>query len=52
MKEDISEKNNLIDKMPEKAAELSEKLHTWQKEVNARMPSPNPVHSIKNERGR
>ena len=52
LKEDISEKNNLIDKMPEKAAELSEKLHTWQKEVNARMPSPNPVHSIKNERGR
>ena len=34
--EDISEKNNLAEKMPEKAAELKKRLAKWQKEVGAK----------------
>ena len=40
--EDIGEKNNLADEMPEKVTELREKLHAWQKELGAQMPEPNP----------
>jgi hypothetical protein len=28
--------------MPEKAAELRRKLADWRRQVNARMPTPNP----------
>jgi len=42
LKKDISEQNNLIDKMPQKAAQLTKMLSRWRKEVDARMPTPNP----------
>ncbi|MHC4124238.1 MAG: sulfatase-like hydrolase/transferase [Planctomycetota bacterium] len=38
LREDISEQNELSTKKPEKTAELSKKLHEWQKKVNAKMP--------------
>ena len=40
--DDLSETNNLAEKLPEKATELLQMLHNWQKSVNARFPSPNP----------
>ncbi len=39
---DIGEKNNLADKMPEKANELLRQLAAWRKSVGAKMPTPNP----------
>lgn len=42
LRDDISEKNNLADKNPEKTGELHEKLVAWRKDVNAVMPLPNP----------
>jgi len=41
---DIGEKKNLADSIPEKANELLERLHSWQKETGARFPTPNPNH--------
>ncbi|MCF7740250.1 MAG: sulfatase [Candidatus Marinimicrobia bacterium] len=40
---DIGEKHNLIEELPQKAEELTQKLHQWRKEVDAQMPSPNPA---------
>jgi arylsulfatase A len=42
LKEDISEKNDLSVKMPEKVRELDAKLSKWLKETNAKLPKPNP----------
>jgi arylsulfatase A-like enzyme len=42
LKDDIGEKGNLAQKMPEKAAELQKILHDWRKSLNAQMPRPNP----------
>ncbi len=42
LKEDLSEKNDLAQKMPEKAAQLRKMFHDWLKEVDAQMPTPNP----------
>jgi len=42
LSDDISEKNDLAAKMPEKADELRNNLHTWRRSVNAQMPEPNP----------
>jgi arylsulfatase A-like enzyme len=39
---DLSEKQNLAQQMPEKAAELRQWLHTWRQSVDAAMPTPNP----------
>jgi arylsulfatase A-like enzyme len=39
---DISEKENLAEKMPEKAAELKKLLEDWRVSVDARMPTINP----------
>lgn len=39
---DISEENNLVDKMPQKARELHSELEEWREEVGARLPKPNP----------
>ncbi|MEO5803268.1 MAG: sulfatase [Verrucomicrobiota bacterium] len=41
LKDDLSEKNNLAAKNPEKAKELQTKLAAWRKELNAPMPTPN-----------
>jgi len=38
LKNDIGEKQNLASQMPEKAAELRQMLHTWRKQMNAKMP--------------
>ncbi len=42
LKEDLSEKNDLSKKMPEKANELRSMLKDWYKEVDAKFPSANP----------
>jgi len=41
LSEDLGERNNLVKKMPGKAAELQKMLHDWRKSVNAKMPRPN-----------
>ena len=40
--EDVSEKNNLVKNMPDKAAELHRILKNWRQDVDAQMPTPNP----------
>ena len=42
LKDDIGEQNNLVERMPEKTNQLKKMLHKWRKEVDARMPVPNP----------
>jgi len=42
LSQDIGERKNLSKKIPEKAAELKEKLHSWRENVGALMPTPNP----------
>ena len=42
LKEDIGEKNNLAEKMPDKTTELRKMLEAWRKDVDAQMPTPNP----------
>lgn len=42
LKEDISEQNDLAEKMPEEVAELKQLLANWRQSVNARLPVPNP----------
>jgi len=42
LESDLSEKNDLAAKMPEKAAELRNMLHEWLTAVGAQMPTPNP----------
>jgi len=39
LKDDIGETTNLIDKMPEKAAELKKKLADWLKQMDAKFPT-------------
>lgn len=41
LKEDIGETNDLAEKMPEQAAQLSKMLKDWRTEINAPMPRPN-----------
>jgi arylsulfatase A-like enzyme len=41
LKEDIGETKNLAATEPEKAKALLEKLHAWQQEIKAPMPTPN-----------
>ncbi len=42
IEDDLGEQRNLVETMPEKAAELRSMLHAWQREVGARFPTPNP----------
>ncbi len=42
LEEDIGEQVNLADSLPGLADSLRVRLHRWHKEVNARMPVPNP----------
>ena len=39
---DIGEHDNLVRQKPEKAKELQQKLHQWQRDVDAKLPRPNP----------
>ena len=40
--QDAGERNNLVQKMPQRAAELHAKLKAWRRDVGAQMPQPNP----------
>ncbi len=42
LKDDLSEKNDLSDKMPEKVRELDKILVKWLKETKAKLPKENP----------
>lgn len=42
LREDIAEKNDLANRHPQKAKELTDMLHRWLKDVDAAMPTPNP----------
>lgn len=42
LKSDVGEEHNLVDTMPEKAAELKKLLRDWLESVDAQMPSENP----------
>ena len=42
LKEDLSEKNDLAEKMPEKVKELSARLTAWLEECSARLPKEKP----------
>ncbi|MGH9341225.1 MAG: sulfatase [Acidobacteriota bacterium] len=42
LREDIGERHDLSQKMPEKTAELHGKLKAWRSSVGAAMPAPNP----------
>ena len=42
LKDDLSERNDLAKSMPEKRQEMETLLSSWQKEIGARMPTPNP----------
>ena len=45
LKNDIGEMNNLATDMPERVVDLQKKLHLWQQEVDAQMPTENPNYS-------
>jgi hypothetical protein len=42
LREDISESNDLSEKMKLKTAEMEKLLVNWREQVNAQMPLPNP----------
>ncbi len=42
LKNDLGEKTDLAEKMPDRTAQLRDKLHAWRKTVDAKMPEPNP----------
>jgi hypothetical protein len=41
---DLGESKDLAKTKPERAAELRNRLHTWRKSVNARLPTRNPAY--------
>ena len=45
LKQDIGEKNNLAEKMPDKAMALEMKLDAWRRDVKAQMMNPNPNYA-------
>ena len=50
LKEDIGERDNLTQKMPEKTRRLKDMLATWRNKVSAQMLSPNPNYDPKKAR--
>jgi len=42
LRDDLSESNDLAEKLPRKASELRRALDTWRTEVSAQLPTPNP----------
>ncbi len=46
LRDDLSEKNDLASKNPEKTKELQAKLAAWRKELNAQMPTPNKPTNV------
>lgn len=47
LRDDIGEKRDLSNTNPEKARELLDLLHHWQKDIGARFPEPNPNFETK-----
>lgn len=52
LKDDPVEKIDLAKTMPEKAAELRQKLDAWRKQVGAQLPTPNPDYDPNEPAGR
>ncbi|MGF1578479.1 MAG: sulfatase [Gemmataceae bacterium] len=50
LKNDLGEKNDLAKKHPQKAKELHRDLQKWLKDVNAKLPRPNPKYRPKNKK--
>jgi arylsulfatase A-like enzyme len=50
--QDLSEKNDLAAKEPQRVAQLREELHAWQKQVGAKFPIPNPHYDAAKPNGR
>ena len=50
LKEDIGERDNLTQKMPEKTRRLKDMLATWRNKVGAQVLSPNPNYDPKKAR--
>ncbi len=48
LNDDLSERNDLAEKMPEKVQELDAILHRWLTKTNAKMPVPNPNYDSGN----
>jgi arylsulfatase A-like enzyme len=48
LKDDISEKNDLSAKLPQKTEKLHQMLQTWRQQVKARMPKPRPDYKPPN----
>lgn len=42
LSDDLGEKTNLAEKLPQQANALKEQLHAWRKEVGAQLPTANP----------
>jgi arylsulfatase A-like enzyme len=42
LREDPTERHNVAKQMPDRAAELRERLHAWRDSVGAALPKPNP----------
>lgn len=45
LKDDIGERHELSQQYPERARELADRLHRWQKDIGALMPVPNPDYT-------
>jgi len=45
LRDDPGEKTDLSETMPDKKLEILGRLHSWQRDVNARMPRPNPDYT-------
>lgn len=52
LKDDLSETNELSDKMPEKVRELDAELTAWLQQTGAKMPRLNPDHDESSAEGR
>jgi len=50
LRQDIGERNNLAQSMPEKTRQLKDMLSTWRSKVNAQMLTPNPDYDPKKAR--
>lgn len=44
LKDDLGERQNLALKFPARVNELRDRLHAWQRDVDAQMPTRNPAH--------
>jgi arylsulfatase A-like enzyme len=47
LRQDVAERNDLAAKLPDKAKELRDRLHAWQKSVDAAFPIANPDYDPK-----